>query len=189
MKTKIIIILAVLILIAGAAAFIQGRPELSIGNNSERRTYDSDKFELRFKYPKKYFLETKELGDGHRGHFAIVLTEDTEENRLVREGKAPGREGPVAISIDLYQSPEELRPLSWVMGHSGSNFKLSDGAYELTTLAGREAVSYSWDGLYRADNVVVTHNDYIASMVVTYITPEDEIRKDFGEILKTVEFY
>lgn len=168
---------------AGAKLFTE-----SIDPTASWNEYNSEKFGLYFKYPAKYFLEEKELGDGHRGHFAIILTEDTEENRLVREGKSPGREGPVAITFDLYQSPEGPTALAWVMGHSGSNFKLSDGQYSEITIAGKPAISYSWDGLYQADNIVVAHNDYIASIAVTYIFPDEAIRKDFHEMLAYIQF-
>ena len=153
------------------------------------KVYESEKFGMRFRYPETYYMETKELGDGHRGHFLIMLTEDTEENRLVREGKAPGREGPIAITFDLYQSPETLDPVLWMKGHSGSNYKLSDGTYQEITLAGKPAVSYSWDGLYRADNMAVNHQDYVMSIAVTYLTPEDSIRKDYFNILNMLEFF
>ncbi len=168
---------------AGKKLFIE-----SVGSMAERDVYDSEKLGVRFKYPTKYFVETKELGDGHRGHLTIILTEDTEENRLVREGKSPGREGPTAITFDFYQSPEESTPIGWMKRDGASNFKLSDGTFEKITLAGKEGVSYSWDGLYEADTVVVAHQDYIVSMVVTYISPIDEIRKDFREILGQMEF-
>lgn len=151
--------------------------------------YASEAFGIRFKYPKNYVLETKELGDGHRGHFAIILTEDTEENRLVREGKAPPREGPTAIIFDLYQSPETLDPLTWVKGHSGSNFKLSDETYSTISVADKSAIAYTWDGLYRGDTVVIQHRDYMAAIAVTYLAPEDTKRNDFAKMLKTLKFF
>ncbi|PIT92069.1 MAG: hypothetical protein COU08_04415 [Candidatus Harrisonbacteria bacterium CG10_big_fil_rev_8_21_14_0_10_42_17] len=153
------------------------------------KTYDSKQFGLRFLYPETYYLETRELGDGHRGHFSIVLTEDTEENRLLREGKLPGREGPVAITVDLYQSPETLDPVAWMKGFSFSNFKLSDGEYEERIVADKPAVSYSWDGLYQGDSVVVSHQDYVALFSVTHLTPYDPIRSFFSELMNSVLFY
>lgn len=152
---------------------------------SAHKTYTSEKFGISFQYPKNYFLEEKNLGNAEREHVAIVLTEDTEENRNIREGNGPGRDGPVAITFDIYQNMEKLSPIMWVKGNNNSNFKLSDGSYTETTVAGVPAVSYRWDGLYRADNIVLSHNDYIISAAVTYLTHEDGIRKDFGEMLAT----
>ncbi|MCI0679751.1 hypothetical protein L0Y41_00220 [bacterium] len=153
------------------------------------KVYHSDRLGFSFRYPDSYYLLERELGDGHRGRLSLVLTEDTEENRAVREGKSPGREGPVAISFDVYQSPDEPTISAWVTGNALSNFQLSRGKYEEVAVAGKPALYYSWSGLYEADNYVLMHQDYLLSIVVTYIFPDDLIRRDFEKIIKTLEFF
>ncbi len=188
MKTKLsIAILGVILVISGLWFVMANKAVIEPDTKSTWKTYASEKVGITFTYPDKYFLEERELGDGHKGHLAIILTEDTKENQDVRESKAPGRDGPVAITFDFYQSPDESSILQWVKENKASNFTLSNGTYVETTLASKPAISYSWDGLYQADNIVVAHQDFIASIVVTYITPEDQIRKDFQEIIKTIE--
>ena len=152
--------------------------------------YNSSKFGFRFSYPKKYFLEERELGDGHRYHYNITLTEDTEENRLVREGKSPGREGPVAITIDLYQNNlDNYTADGWIKGTNNSNYKLSpDGTLDEVTVSGILGLRYRWSGLYEADNIVIARPDNVYSFAVTYIFPDEAIRTDFERILKTFEF-
>jgi hypothetical protein len=154
---------------------------------SNLKTYSNESLGISFKYPSLYYLEEVERGNGERGHFVITMYEDTEENKAVREGNSPGREGPTAITLELYQSPEQPDLMTWIQGHSGSNYKLSNGNVSPTTLAGQEAYSYRWDGLYGGLSVVFKNRDYVAFTSVTYLTPEDRIITDFNELLKTVE--
>ena len=153
------------------------------------KTYSGGLVGLTFRYPAHYFLEEKTIGNAERWHYAVVLTEDTEENKQVREGNAPGREGPTAITIDSFQNDiDRMSLLDWVRGTSFSNFKLSDGTYRSESISGTSAVRYDWDGLYRGDSIALSQGDAIYLIQVTYLTPDDQIRKDFSEILKTLEF-
>jgi hypothetical protein len=116
-----------------------------------------------------------------------VLTEDTEENRAVREGRSPGRDGPVAITFDLYQNNlDKLTLESWLKSTAVSNFKLSDGTYVSTKIAGHDALKYHWSGLYEADNIALATPDSILSVAVTYINPAESIRQDFENIVDTI---
>lgn len=155
--------------------------------NVSFREYSSTTLGLAFKYPSHYFLEEKNTGTPQRGRTTIILTEDTEENRLVREGKSPGREGPVAITIDIHQNNlDNLSAEAWIRGSNDSNFKLSNGLLTSVMLGGYPAIQYVWSGLYEADNVVSAANGNLYSLSVTYIAPNDQIRNDFRELLKTV---
>ena len=158
-----------------------------MGEDELRKYYVNEKFGISFRYPGNYFLEEKEVGDGHRYHYLITLTDDTEENRLVREGKSPGREGPVAITFNIYQNNlDMMSPESWLKGTNQSNFKLSDGNYQKTAVAGKEALSYKWSGLYEADALVFSHGDNLISATVTYIEPSEKIRTDFPDIVSSI---
>jgi hypothetical protein len=119
----------------------------------------------------------------------ITLTDDTKENRAVREGRSSGREGPVAITLDFYQNFEKTAPLAWVKDDARSNFKFSDHTYQEIILAGKPAVRYGWSGLYEALGVVLAHKEYMLSISVTYLTQKDTIYQDFEGILKTVTFH
>ena len=166
----------------GAVTSVDGTPQ-------NWNVYKNAEFGFEFRYPKTYFLEEREIGDAHRGHYLVMLTDDTEENRLVREGKSPGREGPVAVTFDIYQNDLDRVSLAeWLTGTNNSNFKLGDGTYATSTIAGREAVVYKWSGLYEADNVAFVHANSIFSAAVTYIDPNEGIRKDFRRILSTIQF-
>lgn len=152
------------------------------------KTYKNFTYGIEFQYPPTYYLEEKEIGTGERSHYTIMLTEDTEENRAVREGRAPGREGPVAITFDIYRNDVDKISLeTWLSGTNFSNFKLSDGTYRPVRIADYDGIAYQWSGLYEADNVAFQTPDVIISVFVTYIEPGDAIRADFGRILETIK--
>lgn len=151
--------------------------------------YASSVHGIRFSYPHRYFLEERNVGEGARSYYAIILTENTEEHRAVREGEAPGREGPVAITIDIHSNVEGLSPEAWVRANPQfSNFNLIKGDMQTTRMGALSSVSYSWDGLYTADSVVISLRNTIYLFSVTYLAPEDQIRKDFSALLQTVRF-
>jgi len=160
-------------------------PDVSAGV----RTYSSGVRGISFSYPDRYILEEKDLGSPQRTLYSIVLTEDTEENRFLREGTSPAREGPVSITITSYQNDLDHYDVErWMTSTSYSNFKLSPGTYTEASVGGERALSYSWSGLYEADTLVVARPDYVHAFTVTYTAPDEGIRKDFESLMKTVVF-
>lgn len=189
---KLFLILCFLFVVAVLGATWFYRAEVPESSNISK-TYDSQKFGFRFIYPARYFLEEKEIGDGHRWHYFVSLTDDTEENRLVHEGNPPdggsGREGPIAITFDIFQNDlDELTVPSWIKTRGESNFKLSDGALEYPVYGGAYAAQYRWSGLYNGESAVFRHRDAIIMATATSITPDDFTIKDFPAILASLKF-
>lgn len=149
--------------------------------------YSSDIFGIRFRYPTHYFLEEREVGNAERAHYLVMLTEDTEENRLVREGKAPGREGPIAITLDVFQNMEQQSVESFIKNTSQTNYKLGDGVLTKTKVGTRDALSYRWSGLYEGRSVAFVNGPHVFLWSVTWLTPDDRIIKDFDEMVRAAE--
>lgn len=147
----------------------------------EFKTYLNGEAGISFRYPAYYYLEERMPN----GRTEAILTEDTEENRLLREGKLPGREGPVSITAGFASSsPASLE--SWVRENSFMNFQLATTEFASTTVTGEPAIAYSSTGLYEADAVVTQKNGNVFYFSVTYIMPNDRIRSDFEELLETI---
>ena len=142
-------------------------------------------------YPTSYYLEKKDLSTGERLRYTLVLIEDTEENRQLRKGKSPTpREGPTAITIDLFQNNlDKQTAIDWVKGSSDSNFKLGDQTYSSATIDQMEAVRYRWSGLYEGESVVAADEKWIYMLSVTYLTPQDRIRPDFSKVVDTFKVH
>ncbi|MDP2650452.1 MAG: Gmad2 immunoglobulin-like domain-containing protein [bacterium] len=152
-------------------------------------TYSSEELGLAFMYPADYLLEERTLGGGERLQYAIVLAEDSEENRRVFAGEEPGREGPPTITISIFQNNlDNYTTRGWIRDTSFSNFKLSDGQLRETTVGNEPALAYSATGLYENDNVVIARDDFVFMFTVFYLSPDDRIRADFNELLGTVAF-
>ncbi len=144
--------------------------------------YTNEQFGFSFGYPDRYALEEKgNIGDGHRARYAFVLTR--KDVAVPQNG-----EGPTAITLDVFQNLEGQKPLTWVQGSSFSNWKLSDDAYIMTAVAGREAVEYRTTGLYEAMNYVFADGDAIYMLSVTWLTPQDDIIKDFARVKASFSF-
>lgn len=150
--------------------------------------YESTNLGISFYYPEYYFLEEKNLGNGERNHYAIILTEDTEENRLVREGKSPGREGPLSINIEAFQNNLDNVSLeNWIQNTSESNYKLALGTFSETVISSKRALEYRWSGLYEGKSAVTEHKGNIIFTSVTFLTPNDTIISDYTNIIKSLE--
>jgi len=182
---KVLFIFIAMIAIFALFAFFSDRDTPSV----RTLKYDSAEFGIAFDYPNTYFLEKKNTGSPQRERTTIIITEDTEENRELREGRSGiPREGPVAITVDIFQNVENLDAEEWVLGMSDSNFKLSNDELVSFTLADKEALSYRWSGLYEGNSVVFVHNGRIIMMSVTFFSPSDEIVRVFESILESIRF-
>lgn len=190
MKNGIVIGLVVVVL-AVVGVYIAINPNMAdrVSENpvEERVSYTSSDYGLTFLYPKSYFIVERDLGNGERYHHQIALYKDTQENRDVIAGKSPGREGPVSITFDIYQNNlDNLTPEVWVKNTSSSNFKLSDGVLTPATVSGTEALSYRYSGLYENDALVFAHKGNMVLAGVSFITPEEEIRVVFSDVIESV---
>lgn len=90
MNRKVIIILGVLlVLLLMIFGYVLQKSGL-ISGKIGFKTYRSSDYGLAFDYPRNYFLEKKLIENNGLGFYLLSLTEDTEENRLVREGRRRG---------------------------------------------------------------------------------------------------
>ena len=182
---KNLIIFAIIVLGIGGAVllFIPAKTEQSMPR------YGSEQYGLQFTYPKNYFIHEVNSNSGERESHAIVLIEDTPENRALIAGEIPGTEAPPTITISLFQNNlDTYTAQEFVEGTNFSNFKLSDGTYLEIMLGGEPALQYHATGLYENENVVVALPDYVYMFTGFYHAPTDPIRNVFEQVLESVTF-
>lgn len=192
---KLVVSVLVLLALAVGVYYIADRytpeeiPETPTTQN-ELETYDSDMLGFSFSYPSKYFLVERDLSTGERERHSITLIEDTPANRALVAGEVEGAEGPTAITVDIFQNDlDNYTAESFAESTNDSNFKLSpDGVLTDTELSGEPAVGYRWSGLYEGQSVVVARPNWVYMFSVTYLTPQDDIIPDFGDVLEHVYF-
>ncbi len=185
---RAIALIVVLAVIFGAV-YLTARPESTpaIGENEPdtpvQRLYDNATLGVRFSYPGYYVLSEREVGNGERSHYSIVLIDKTAAANIPTAG-----EGPPAITIDIFGNGIDKLPLKkWITDTSASNYKLAlVDDLATSTVAEESAYSYTWDGLYRGESIVLAHGSNIVMLSVTYIDPAEVIRKDFSELIGTV---
>lgn len=183
-KNKILSIALLLAVLSGLIYF--SRSQLINENPYIGKNFISRAYGLYFSYPKDYFLEEKETGTPQRSRHSIVITKATKENELIREGALENREGPTAITIDIYKNHENLSAETWVKGNSNSNYKLGDNEIQTITVSNIDALSYRWNGLYNGNSIVLRHKGNIVMMSVTFLKPSDEIVRVFESIIETL---
>lgn len=183
MNKKLLIIIAAAAIIGGSFLFFYPL-EKKIGPP----VYSSLEYGLSFSRPPNYvFFENTSVGE--RLQHAIVFVEDTPENREFLSNPGSATEGPPTITINIFQNNIDKYTLqSFVEGTDLSNFKLSDGKKTEIIVGGKPAWRYRATGLYENDNVVVVRPEYVYMFTVFFNSPDDQIRKDFDTILKTVGF-
>lgn len=165
---KILITVVVLLVIVVLGYYFINQPAEVPGQ--EVLNYSSPT--LNFIYPADY--KVKESSDG------LVLT-------VPQEVPVNG-EGPTAITVNTYDVASTTAIADWVQQEPVSNFNLSiDGQLEIFPFGQYEAVTYTWDGLYRGDAVALSTGTKVYLFSVTYLDPSDEIRRHFYSLLETVD--
>ncbi len=181
-----IILLIIIVLAVGTIFYLDKKdsPE-KLGD----KKYQSESFGLEFSYPDNYFIGFEDSFEGERNQHFVVLAEDTTENRRVFAGEEPGREGPPTITVAIYQNNlDNYTAERFIKDTSFSNFKLSDGTLSEVTVGSEKGLRYRATGLYENENVVVARPNYVYMFTAFFLTPEDEIMKNFGSLLSSVKF-
>ena len=188
-KTTVIAIVVALIVIAGGFLLLQNSSEViapempGLPTAGATPTYQNEEYGLSFQYPEGLYLhERKDAGTPERPQLSLFLVEDTEENRDVLEGRnTTPREGPIGITVDVYQNPEELSASEWVQ--DDTNWTVATSQAEPVTINGRQGVSFTWSGLYEGRTVVLTKGDKAYVFSSTWMSEEDWTLRDFDTIV------
>ena len=101
-----------------------------------------------------------------------------------------GREGPPAILLTVFANEHNYSPSVWVDTYPAfSNIELVQGEVDRdAVVGGANAVRYTTDGLYQADNVVVASGGYIYHFSGAYLAVDSIIHQDFQGIIDSVRF-
>jgi len=187
------IVVVVVVVLVGVLYFtgaLTPGPSAPLGGepNFVSRTYSNSMSGLSFSYPSRYYLVEREVGNAERRHYQILLVDDTPQNRDLIAGKIPGTEGPIAVTVDIYQNNlDKMTTEEWVTGTNDSNYKLGSGATTSVNIGGLQGLSYTWDGLYQGQTVAVANSKNVYAFSATYNSLEDHTIKDLPLILTTVK--
>lgn len=144
--------------------------------------YSSDAYGISFRYPDSYALSEREITEGIESY--VIMLVDREAAANVPEFS----DGPASIAISVFPATTTSAE-TWVRESIASNFQLSrDGTLMETRVDGVPAVSYTSDGLYATDNVVLVRDSRVYMFSVGWTSRNDAIVSDFADLLSTVRF-
>jgi hypothetical protein len=191
-RTLIVGLLALAIASAGGYLYITrgGATEGSV--QSDSAAYSSSEVELAFMYdsgPDGYVLEERMPGAADKDLLRTITLTQTADHERMTTNPPVGGEGPAVIAISVFSNTEKQFPLAWAQENlqfSSFNLKTSD---ELeAVVGGANAISYTADGLYASDNVVVAHGGYIYVFTGQFMDADSPMRQDFESLVASVQF-
>ncbi|MEN9552072.1 MAG: hypothetical protein RI935_449 [Candidatus Parcubacteria bacterium] len=140
-----------------------------------------------FLYPAAYGEMMKSESNAQPGQPNIVIFENTDSAKAFFSNTAtvPG-EAPPTITLHVYQKTSTEDTDTFL--RKASPYIFSKGAGRPIVLNNKEALSYTWDGLYKGDSVAFTRGDTVYLFSVTYITTNDPIVKAYENIVNQLEF-
>jgi len=150
--------------------------------------YSSTEYKVSFSYPSGLYLkEIPNVGTPENPQLAVVLVENTQVNRDILDGKSiEGGEGPTAITAQAYPNPDGLSAQAWAEQDASWAMNVKD--LTPVVIGGQDGISFDWDGLYRGRSVILAKGTLAYVFSVTWITPEDQLIKDFDMVLDSTTF-
>lgn len=170
------VIILVLVAVLGAGVYYFSKTP-----NDER--YTNQTLGLSFSYPSEYVLQEAERGNGERRHYSIVLIRKS-DSTVPENG-----EGPTSITIDAYQNNLDKMTLTKWLNTGVSNYKLAKGAAVQRTVAGKEAITYEWSGLYEGKTTALLHRDNVLAFSVTTLAPNDTHLAVYESVLRSLQLF
>ena len=186
MANKFIVWLVVAVVLLGGIWYF-GRSGEVVAPKQSMVPYSSVEYKISFEHPSGLYLkEIPNAGTPESPQLAVVLVEDTQVNRDILDGKSElGGEGPTAIAVEVYQNPDGLEAQAWA--EQGTDWTVSDEKLTPIVVAGQEGISFNWDGLYQGKSLIVTKGTLAYVFSVTWLTPEDQLIKDFDMVLNSTK--
>jgi|GEM_PF-2033668 len=139
---------------------------------------------LTFTYPDTYTAVSPEMLDLSAEE--VVNLFDKDDYRELMESTEP-REGPTAITLQVFDNPENQAAGEWIMEHAQTvNYNPDLGRLQPREIAREDGVAYRFTGLYEGDAAAFTAGGKLYLFTVTWMGPNDQIREDFEGVLSSI---
>jgi hypothetical protein len=190
MRTAIGILGFILLLAAfGAAVWYFGFREVALSPSAGGEAgalYTFNDAGLYFQYPQTYTFESYPLEDDTESWTSLMLVRTKDKEQAEANGAS---EGPVAITVGIFDAQSGQSLEDWIKSDSHSNFALSpDQKLTPQTVGGEPALAYEHSGLFENDAVAVIHGGKIYLFEASWADANDPLRSDFQNLLKTLQF-
>lgn len=153
------------------------------------KTYENSSYGISFLYPAEYELKETPLTEGQVGTLVTLINGK-------EKGSQKSGQDPTSITVAMYDSAGTTTPKqdpleTWIRTSPYSNFTLSAQTPPgETTVGGKTAFLYTWDGLYHGTTVVTLFDDHIFMFTVTYAGNSDMAKnlQDFTRLMESVQW-
>jgi hypothetical protein len=146
-------------------------------------TYYDPRYGVAFNFPDNYAVKDHDSTSGAKHHTIVI----GDKNEL--SSTTPNSEGPMVMTMDIYDNPSKQAADKWIKNNDFSNYKLSQNApLSTTTVAGIPAYAYPWDGLYKSLSIVFPENGKMYMLSVNYNSTSDQLYKDFAGVVASIQF-
>ena len=178
----IVSVVVFLLVYYSKAPLISPTPQAS-PTSTTQLTYSSAKYGFSFSYPSDYVVTERFNNDPDHS-----ITLETKEDVLTWHAD----EGPAVMSIDIIPNPSSTLLLQWLLENPNySNYQIP---YVMNTQAssttvgntGIPALTYDWSGEVYGENLVFSLRGNVVIFTGTYGDPNDQIKKDFDALIKTI---
>ena len=167
----------------------QEQEEHNFQRDSVSIEYKLENEGILFEYQNDYHIEERDITESDDPYLMRELVLMPVEDYNDQIDRVGGEESP-SWRLAVYNNHLKQSASVWTDAHpSSSSVHLAIGEINRDDVfAGANAVSYSIDGLYRADVIVVANGDFIFVISSSYIDKESRTAQDFEAWIDSFEF-
>ncbi|MEO1375792.1 MAG: hypothetical protein AAFW70_16050 [Cyanobacteria bacterium J06635_10] len=159
-------------------------PARKIAAASNTNVYRSRGLGVNFQYPKGFVIKEPQETSGSSQK--VVELWSVKDYKAIAEGRFQNTFSPGNMSISLENNPQGLSLVQWIT----NNDELGDiipESYDTKIVAGKEAVSFRTDGLYRFQNVVLPSSDGKNVILISFAEGDRNYKKVFDKVVSSLQ--
>jgi hypothetical protein len=175
----------------GTEQQMEKAPATAVPVGSANSVFEDSNLGFTFSYPvgRDGYTLYETAPDAGAGTQLKTLMLVHENERAMIENPPAYSEGPINITVNVFENSLKQFPLSWAEANTQySNIQMVTGEVSETVIGGANALRYKVDGLYAFDVVVVAHGSLIYVFSASYHDTNSPTYRDFGSVLESVRF-
>lgn len=177
MKKLTGLIIIILIVLIGWTAFTKKAP-FTPSADTDQQTKDfteAQDYGFSFSYNNEKLIAVGQTEET-RGDLVYRIALFNKKDYAELLASSEPREGPTAISLEVFRNPMNLEPAEWIKTHPAANFAFAvPNSIGSQTISTTDYTTYEWDGLYRARAYATIQNSYLYLFTVTHLSENDPL--------------
>lgn len=159
-------------------------PARKIAAASNTNVYRSRGLGVNFTYPKGFVIKEPQETSGSSQK--VLELWSVKDYKAIAEGRFKNTFSPGNMSISLENNPQGLSLVQWVTNNDELGDILPE-SYDTKIVAGKEAVSFRTDGLYRFQNIVLPSGDGKNVILISFAEGDRNYQKVFDKVVSSLQ--